>query len=75
MLHFKGLDVMRVTYTLSSGVYRLVIENQEKRPPTKTQKLLQIENEPKALNLAPPIKRGQIVITNPYGVTTFISLD
>lgn len=72
-MFLRGDKVMRVAFTLPNGLYKITVTDSETGK--KTQKLLRINEGEGGFDLTPPIKSGQLFITNESGKSETISLD
>lgn len=79
-MFLRGDEVVRVTFTLPNGLYKITVIDSEtvtdlERGGKKMQKLLQISEGEGGFDLTPPIRAGQIFVANESGKNEIISLD
>jgi len=72
-MYLRGDEVVKVTFTLPNGLYKITVTDSEAGE--KTQKLLRINEGEGGFDLTPPIKSGQIFVANENGKNEIISLD
>lgn len=71
-VYTRGGDAVAAVFTLARGVYRLDVKDEDNDG--RTPQRLRIEDAPYELKISPPVKRGEIEITDENEITDTIPL-